>query len=81
VRNKIIKIICMISSMLAFIYQGYIVLTNIDMTYTRLFITYWWQYLITIIIYIVSYSVYMHTQKNEFDKVFKKIIKSKNKGE
>lgn len=77
--NKIIKIMCLISIALAFSYDLYIKLTNIDMTNTRLFITYWWQYLITVIVYVVAYSIYNYIDKKEIRSILKDITPKYNK--
>jgi uncharacterized membrane protein YbhN (UPF0104 family) len=78
-KNKIIKIICLIFVFTALFYDIYLKLTNIDMTYRRLFITYWWQYLLTIIVYIVAYGIYDYIDRKEVNNLLKDISPYNNK--
>lgn len=74
-KHKIIKLTCTAAILLAWMYDAYLSFSNISMTRTELFINYWWQYLITVIIMVAAWLTYQYIDQKEFDKIFNEVIK------
>lgn len=79
---KIIKYISLLILILSIlgnvIFQIYLIAKFPDVTQARILITYWKQYLLFIVVYVLSYSSYSYCEKKEINKLINDLrIKSR----